>query len=398
MKTLTETPKTDWQPVLAMALMQGAIVLCWIVYRMYIPDLLGQFGFPKDSSVIILAIEGFLAVLIEPMFGSLSDRQKTLWGLKGPFVTIGVLISAGLLILLPSIVLLGNPAGSIRWFFIAMVILWAMAMAMFRSPMLARLGEFACQRDWPYAASVLTLVGTLAGTLALPASKQIVKGLGAGPAFAISSVILLLSATLLNRSQSTQVRLPAVTTDPQQPVTKNLAIVAIAGCTITMGVILIQQLIGLVGKEQTAVLMTLFLVVQLVTVLPIGLAAKRWGNLQTMLGGLLILAIGFLMLMLPGIHAVAVLFLGVGMSCIGVGTIPFALSMVPLSRGGLGIGCYFGGAALAGALFNVFMSIARQLPLFPGWLVGLCSLVIAIVVLLIGRSIINNQDRPSLNT
>jgi hypothetical protein len=398
MKTGLETPKTDWQPVLAMALMQGAIVLCWIVYRMYIPDLLGQFGFPKDSSVVILAIEGFLAVLIEPMFGSLSDRQKTLWGLKGPFVTIGVLLSAGLLLILPSIVLLGNPDSFIRWLFIALVILWAMAMAMFRSPMLARLGEFACQRDWCYAASVLTLVGTLAGTLALPASKQIVKGLGAGPAFAISSIILLLSATLLNRSQTTQIRLPAITADEQQPAARNLFLVALTGSTITMGVILTQQLIGLVGKAQTPMLMTLFLAVQLVTVLPIGLAAKRWGNLQTMLGGLGLLSIGFLMLILPGIHAVAVLFLGVGMSCVGVGTIPFALSMVPLSRGGLGIGFYFGGAALAGALFNVFMSVARQLPLFPGWAVGLVSLTIAMVALWIGRSMVVKQDMPLPNT
>jgi hypothetical protein len=397
MQTVVEKPKTDWQPVLAMALMQGAIVLCWIVYRMYIPDLLGQFGFPKDSSVVILAIEGFLAVLIEPLFGSLSDRQKTLWGLKGPFVTIGVLLSAGLLIILPEIVLLGNP-DSIRWLFIALVILWAMAMAMFRSPMLARLGEFACQRDWPYAASVLTLVGTLAGTLALPASKQLVKGLGAGTAFAISSIILLLSATLLNRSQTTQVRLPAITADEQQPAVRNLFLVALTGCTITMGVILTQQLIGLVGKDQTPMLMTLFLAVQLITVLPIGLAAKRWGNLQTMLGGLGLLSIGFSMLVLPDIHAVVVLFLGVGMSCVGVGTIPFALSMVPLSRGGLGIGFYFGGASLAGALFNVFMSVARQLPLFLSWTVGLVSLAIAMIALWIGRSMVVKQDSPQPNT
>jgi MFS family permease len=141
-------------------------------------------------------------------------------------------------------------------------------------------------------------------------------------------------------------------------------------------------------------LMTLFLVVQLVTVLPIGLAAKRWGNLQTMLGGLGLLAIGFSMSIVPGIHAVAVLLLGIGMSCVGVGTIPFALSMVPLSRGGLGIGFYFGGAALAGALFNVFMSIARQLPLFPGWAVGLVSLAIAMVALWIGRSLVVKPDRP----
>lgn len=397
MQTVGQAPKTDWQPVLAMALMQGAIVLCWIVYRMYIPDLLGQFGFPKDSAVVILAIEGFLTVLIEPLFGSLSDRQKTLWGLKGPFVTIGVLISAGLFVILPSIVLLGN-SDLIRWLFVALLILWAMAMAMFRSPMLARLGEFACQRDWPYAASVLTLVGTLAGTLALPASKKIVQGLGAGTAFTISSIILLLSATLLNRSQTTQVRLPDMAADDLQPAARNLFVVALTGCTITIGVILTQQLIGLVGKEQTPMLMTLFLAVQLITVLPIGLAAKRWGNLQTMLGGLILLAIGFLLLILPGTQTIAVIVLGLGMSCVGVGTIPFALSMVPLSRGGLGIGFYFGGAALAGALFNVFMSVAQKVPLFPGWGVGLISLAIAMVALWIGRSMVVKQDRPRVNT
>ncbi|NJM95436.1 MAG: hypothetical protein HC792_03880 [Acaryochloridaceae cyanobacterium CSU_5_19] len=64
MKSSAVTPTTTyWQPVLAMALMQGAIILCWIVYRLYIPDLLGQFGFPKSSAVIILAIEGFFGGL-----------------------------------------------------------------------------------------------------------------------------------------------------------------------------------------------------------------------------------------------------------------------------------------------------------------------------------------------
>jgi hypothetical protein len=72
--------------------------------------------------------------------------------------------------------------------------------------------------------------------------------------------------------------------------------------------------------------------------------------------------------------------------------------MVPLSRGGLGIGFYFGGAALAGALFNVFMSVARQLPLFPGWTVGLVSLTIAMVALWIGRSLVVKQDLPLPNT
>ncbi len=388
------TPKTYWQPVLAMALMQGAIVVCWIVYRMYIPDLLVQFGFPKDAAIIILAIEGFLAVAIEPLFGSLSDRQKTLWGLKAPFVTIGVLIAATLLIVLPSIALLGNPESFLRWIFIAVVILWSMAMATFRSPMLGRLGEFAHQRDWPYAASVLTLVGTIAGSLALPAAKQIVKGLGAMPAFAISSIVLLLSATLLNYSQPDQVNTPTIAADKEKPSLQNLLLIALTGATITLGVILMQQLIGLIGKEQAPVLMTLLLVVQLATVFPIGWAAKRWGNMPTLLLGLALMALGFGLLMVP-IQLVrfgVIVLLGIGMSSIGVATIPFALKMVPLSRGGLGIGFYFGGAALAGALFNTYLSQATKVPLFPGWVVGLISLVSAIAVLWLGRSRIDRAN------
>jgi MFS family permease len=388
MNSHSVTTKTYWQPVLAMALMQGAIVMCWVVYRLYIPDLLGQFGFPKDASIIILAIEGFLAVAIEPLFGSLSDRQKTLWGIKAPFVTIGVLVASALLIVLPTIILLGSPDSLLRWLFIAVLIVWSMAMATFRSPMLGRLGEFAHQRDWPYAASVLTLVGTIAGSLSLPAAKQIVKGLGAMPAFAISSIILLLSATLLNYSQPDRVSAPTIAADPEPPSVRNLLLISLTGVTITLGVILMQQLIGLIGQDRAPVLMTLLLVVQLATVFPIGWVAKRWGNMQTLMLSLGLMALGLGLLMVPvrSIGFAAILLLGIGMSGIGVATIPFALNMVPLSRGGLGIGFYFGGAALAGALFNTYMSQATTVPLFPGWVVGLLSLVSAIVILSIGKS------------
>ena len=70
----------------------------------------------------------------------------------------------------------------------------------------------------------------------------------------------------------------------------------------------------------------------------------------------------------------AILLLGLGMSSIGVGTIPVVLNMVPLDRGGLGIGFYFGGSALAGAIFNTYLSQANKVPLVSGWVVGLVSL------------------------
>ena len=127
------------------------------------------------------------------------------------------------------------------------------------------------------------------------------------------------------------------------------------------------------------------------------ISAKRWGNIKTMMIDLGFLSLGFGLLMVPlqMVRFAAILLLGLGMSGIGVATIPFALNMVPLSRGGLGIGFYFGGAALAGALFNVYMSFATQVPLFPGWVVGLISLMSAIAVLGFSRSRINSISRSN---
>jgi MFS family permease len=389
MNRAIENPVTHWRPVLAMALMQGAIIMCWVVYRLYLPGLLGEFGFPKAMVVVISAIEGFLTVLIEPLFGSLSDQYKTLIGLRAPFVTIGVLLTAALMIIMPGVILLGHPDSLIRWVFVAVVIIWTMAMAMFRTPMLARLGEFACKRDWPYAASILTLVGTMAGTLALPTATQIVKSMGAWTAFTVSSLILLLSATLLNKTQPPQASLPTIGAAADvKSSPRNLGLVALTGMTITLGIVLTRQLIGLAGKEQTPALTTLFLIVQLVTVLPIGWFSRKWDSLQIMMAGLGLLSIGFLILLAPldMTKSVAMIFLGLGFSSVGVGTIPFALKMVPPSRSGLGIGVYFGGAALASSLFNLYMSSIGNLSFSGGFMVGLLSLLMAIGTLSISRS------------
>ena len=212
--------------------------------------------------------------------------------------------------------------------------------------------------------------------------------MGAWPAFTISSIILLLAATLLNRSQPSAATVPTIAIGQQPSSPKNLGLVALSGMAITIGVILTQQLIGLVGQAQTPAFMTLFLLVQLTTVLPIGWLSQRLGSLQTMIGGLVLLGCGFLGLLIPmGIaHIIAIMLLGLGLGAVGVGTIPFALRMVPPSRGGLGIGFYFGGAALAGALFNVYMANAKAVPLSAGFSVGCFSLIIAIVTLWNSRS------------
>ncbi|PZV09787.1 MAG: MFS transporter, partial [Leptolyngbya sp.] len=112
------------------------------------------------------------------------------------------------------------------------------------------------------------------------------------------------------------------------------------------------------GGNVPLVLGALFIALAL-TAIPAGQLARRLGNRRAMVLGLsamaaLAILVGIISSTAVGI-AVAAMF-GAALSLVSNGTLPFALSMVPPARAGLGTGTYFSGGALAasvgGGLFS----------------------------------------------
>ncbi|WP_219904345.1 hypothetical protein [Stenomitos frigidus] len=62
-----------WAQVMGLAAVQGAITLTWVVYNLYLPQLLGQLGLPQTIGVSLLIVESLLAIVLEPLMGSGSD-------------------------------------------------------------------------------------------------------------------------------------------------------------------------------------------------------------------------------------------------------------------------------------------------------------------------------------
>ncbi|PSN76019.1 MFS transporter, partial [filamentous cyanobacterium CCP4] len=56
--------------------MQGAITLLWVIYNLYLVQLLTQLGFPRGLAVGLLVVENLLAMVIEPVVGTFSDRMQ----------------------------------------------------------------------------------------------------------------------------------------------------------------------------------------------------------------------------------------------------------------------------------------------------------------------------------
>lgn len=379
-----------WTQVWGLALVQGAIALVWVIYNLYLVDLLTRVGLPKSLAVGLLVIENVLAILMEPLMGNLSDRLQRYMGSRFLLVALGCILSAVLFLAVPLLVTFG--VAGVRWLLPAALIAWALAMTIFRSPALSLLGQYAFDTQLPAAASILTLVGGLAGA-AGPLAGQFILGLGPVAAFSGGSAVLLLAAGVLYQVHPTKTlftetaELNGKQRSPQVS-PRQLALVFGAGAGVTLGFRLMMMLFPSVLSTRfpdapTQWVLGLLFLALAITAIPAGTLATRWGNSQAMSRGLIGMALFCALAAITpslGIGVAVAIAFGAAFSLVSNGTIPFALSMVPPNKQGLGTGMYFGGAALASSLFGLGVQSLTGQVFWMGLLGALAFLGAAICV------------------
>jgi len=377
-----------WAQVWGLATMQGAITLMWVIYNLYLVQLLTQFGFPGPLATGLLVIENLLAMVMEPLMGSFSDRLQHQVGTKFPLVSLGVILAAGCFFIIPTLVFWGQ-APVVRWLLPAMLVAWALAMTVFRSPAMSLLGRYAFGTQLPQAASILTLVGALAGA-AGPLANDVILGLGPMVAFTLGSGVLLGATFALSRFNPNQTLIPTDKDsgdDLQNPHPlswRNLGLIFGAGTGVALGFRLVMTTYPAILKQNVTAIapplvMGLVFVALAVTAIPAGWVAIRLGNRRAMVLGLALLV--FITAIMGtvtnvGISLAIAALLGGGLSLVFNGTLPFALALVPADKAGLGTGLYFSGGALATALFAGLLR-GMNLPFQSSGLIAALAFVVA---------------------
>ncbi len=75
------------------------ILAFWQAYDSLVPKILtDRFGMNQSISGLIMAIDNILALFLLPFFGSLSDRTRTKFGRRTPFIVIGTVLAAAMLL------------------------------------------------------------------------------------------------------------------------------------------------------------------------------------------------------------------------------------------------------------------------------------------------------------
>lgn len=359
-----------WRPVLGLAAVQGSIILSWVIYRAYLAKFLTQLGFAENFATTLLLIESLLGLALEPLMGGLSDRVKYWVGTRFPLISLGVILSSALFIAIPGSIAFRTPAGGLRWILPGLAIAWALAMTVFRAPVMALLMYYASASQLPRAVSVMIFVGGTLGAVA-PFANQFLLSLGPGVAFATGSIVMLAAVKVLRALHPPE---PPALLTPQDRVALSsllLGLASIMGVSlgITWGLrfgggTLSQAVVIPFPDAELKMVTFLFGLAVAIGALPAGIVAARWGNSRAILFGIAA-TVGFVLLMgfVPigaGIVG-AVAGLVAALSLVNNGAIPFVFESVPPHRVGLGIGTYFGTLGAALNLFSpLFGSVATD--------------------------------------
>jgi MFS family permease len=174
------------------------ISLLWGIYNAYVPIFLqagrpdfsasaGVTGFGLGTTLtgFIMTLDNLAALFILPYVGAWSDRLRTQWGRRKPFIAAGAPLAFATFLAIPNA--LGSPLG----FFMLAIILMLLSMDIFRTPVIALMPDITPSPQRSQANGVINLMGGIGGILATVVGGLLFKISVAAPFYFGGSVMLI---------------------------------------------------------------------------------------------------------------------------------------------------------------------------------------------------------------
>ena len=140
------------------------ILMLWQAYNFYCPlilkALLSEIGVTDNNFIvgIMMALDNVVAIIIMPIVGRYSDRTKSKWGKRMPYIVIGMLLSIIVFPLIALMCLWNSLVGVIIFMLLFLVIMQA-----YRSPAVAFMPDITPKPLRSTANGIINLIGYLGG-------------------------------------------------------------------------------------------------------------------------------------------------------------------------------------------------------------------------------------------
>lgn len=163
------------------------VSILWAIHDSYVPVFLGK-DFALDASMVgaILTVNTILVFLIQPSIGSLSDRTRTRFGRRMPFILIFAPLAAIGFAILPTLV---QP--TLLWLFVVVLVLTIIMLAMFRTPVIALMPDITPSPFRSQANGLINLMGGIGAIIAFAGGAALFKMNPAYPFWAASVLLVI---------------------------------------------------------------------------------------------------------------------------------------------------------------------------------------------------------------
>jgi len=163
--------------------------IAWSVYNSFVPQILA--GFITSTTLIgfIMTFDNIFGVIFQPLFGRWSDKTRTRFGRRMPYIFIGLPVCAAAFTLIPRM-------GSLLSL-MAVVIVFTFVMSAWRSPVVALMPDITPGPLRSQANGIVNLLGGVGSLIAFFAGGILFKAGGFPLPFLMSSVMMLIALAVL---------------------------------------------------------------------------------------------------------------------------------------------------------------------------------------------------------
>ena len=342
------------------------ISLIWPIFNNFVPVFLkDEFGLSATLIGFIMTWDNYLNMFVQPVVGERSDQTRTRIGRRKPWMLVGAPLAAIFFILVP---MMRSVVG-----IMFAILLTNLSMALFRAPTVALLGDLFPSQQRSTANGIINLMGGLGAILAFLLGGLLFNRFGKIAPFAFGSIAMILALLAI----IIFLREPPVPEEEIDEQKQNVGVIAnlqeifttadrsglfilVAILCWFMGYNALETWISSFGKfslgigEGTMSIFTsLLALVFVVSALPSGLIATRFGRRRVIMVGIIGLAALFLFGFVISSQLMLIIFLvvaGFFWALINVNSLPMVYDVGGKLRIGALTGLYYLASNLAAVI------------------------------------------------
>lgn len=328
------------------------ISIVWPLYNAFVPVFLSKYLSSAMLIGFVMTFDNIAAITLQPFFGALSDRTRTRFGRRMPYLMVGIPLSALFFALIP-----------FHFSFVSLIAIamgFNIMMSVYRAPTVALMPDLTPSVHRSKANGIINLMGGIGAAMALFVGPVLYEMNKLYP-FAAAAVIMLIALFILIKTIK----------EPQKPIKENeehtgiikaffevikdrdksalLMLLAIFFWFVAyQGVEALFTLYGVnyLGiKESTAAfLLSFFSITFLVFAIPSGLIATKVGRRKTIMTGIIGLIVVFMLITFFRNTTYLAVLLGIGgifWALININSYPMVVEMTTDNKIGAYTGLYY---------------------------------------------------------